>query len=356
MSSTFDPDLLALYGWTDRVLAAWQSWLDDAGDDVHHAQPARVVRVDRGLVTVVAPYGEERLPVAGRLRHRLQGAVAVGDWVAVCGGAIVGCLDRRTSLRRRDTDGSSGSQVVVANIDAVLVVIPLTESVRMRRLERFLAFARSSGAEPLLALTKCDLWPDLAEAVRRTRAVTGGVPVHAVSALTGEGIDELRQRLLPGESVALVGPSGAGKSTLVNALGADHELSTGVIRNDGKGRHTTTAREMVRLGNGALMIDTPGLRALALWDAEEGVASTYADVIELASRCRFRNCSHTSEPGCAVNAAVADGVLEGERVDGLSKLQREQQRLEAKVDGRLRAERNRELRKVHRALRDQPSR
>lgn len=304
------------------------------------------------MVTVVTPDGERRLPLAGRLRSS-ESVPTVGDWAVIDSGAVLGVLPRRNALLRRDADGSAEAQLVAANVDVVIVAVPLTEAVRVRKLERYLAFARSSEAEPLVVLTKCDLWPDVDAALDDARAVAGDAAVHAVSAMTGEGVDGLLPLLRTGSTVVVVGPSGAGKSTLANALGAEREQATGAIRDDGKGRHTTTARELLRLTGGALLIDTPGLRSLSLWDAEDAIASTFADVAELATECWFRDCGHRTEPGCAVNAAVEDGRLTGDRIDGFVKLAKEEERLAAKVDSRLRAERNRQQRAFHRSLRGQ---
>ncbi|MDX6257318.1 MAG: ribosome biosis GTPase / thiamine phosphate phosphatase [Frankiales bacterium] len=337
------------FGWTAQTQELWLA------QNYENAQPARVVRVDRGLVTVVATDGEHRLSQAGRLRQSGE-VVAVGDWAVITAETVTGLLPRRNALVRRDTDGSASGQIIAANVDLVLVAVPLTEAVRVRKLERYLAFARSSAAEPLVVLTKSDLCQDLPAAVADAVAVSGGAAVHTVSAVSGAGVGEVLTALKPGMTVVVVGPSGAGKSTLANALGIEREQATGAIRGDGKGRHTTTRREMLRLDGGALLIDTPGLRSLELWDAEAGIASTFADVAELAAQCRFRDCSHRTEPGCAVNAAVAEGRLTGDRIDGFVKLQREEERLAAKVDSRLRAERSRQLRAFHRSLRDQPSR
>jgi ribosome biogenesis GTPase len=340
---------LIAFGWTVEVQELWRA------HGTRNSLPARVVRVDRGLFTLVTPDGERRLPLAGRLR-KTHTVPAVGDWTMVEADAVGGILPRRNALLRRDTDGSAEAQVVAANVDLVIVAVPLTESVRVRKLERYLAFARSSEAEPLVVLTKADLCPDVDAAIEDARSVAGGAGVHAVSAVSGDGIDDLLPLLRTGSTVVVVGPSGSGKSTLANALGAEREQATGAIREDGRGRHITTSRQMLRLTSGALLIDTPGLRSLSLWDAEEAIASTFGDVAALAARCRFRDCTHRTEPGCAVNAAVEHGRLTGDRIDGFVKLRREEERLAAMVDGRLRAERNRQLRAFHRSLRSQRSR
>ena len=318
-------------------------------------EPVRVVRVDRGLVTLDTPTGEVRLPLTGKLRDG-DLTVAVGDWVVVEGDAVSAILPRSTSLLRKDVERSATSQAIAANVDLVVVAVPLTESVRTRKLERYLVFARSSGADVVVVLTKADLWPDVESAIADAVAVSGDVQVIAVSAMTGEGIDDLLALMSAGRTVVVVGPSGAGKSTLTNALGSERELATGAIRDDGKGRHTTTAREMVRLAGGAMLIDTPGLRSLELWGAEASIAATYEDVTELAAQCRFRDCSHRSEPGCAVNEAVGEGLLPGDRVDGYAKLQREEERLAAKVDARLRAEHKKKMQAFSRSIKTQRSR
>jgi ribosome biogenesis GTPase len=343
------------YGWSADLDVAWQHWTDTAALAIAEPpRPARVLRSDRGLVTVITGVDDEQLPVSGRLRDT-DGTPVVGDWVAVADGRVVAILPRRTCLSRRDPDGSSARQLIAANVDLALVAVPQTEEVRLRKLERYLAFVRASGVRPLVVLTKADLAPDLRAAVADASAVSGDADVHPVSAHTGTGIAALA-RILGHDTVVVVGPSGAGKSTLANALGAEHMLATGAIREDGKGRHTTTSRELVRLASGALLIDTPGLRSLSLYDAGEGIEATYTEITSLAEQCRFRDCAHGKEPGCAVTAAVIDGALKGDRIDGYQKLLREQERLDARVDARLRAERSRKNRAFHRSIRDQPHR
>ena len=339
---------LARLGWTSDTA---QRWNDAALTD----QPARVVRVDRGLVTVVNDDGEHRLPLTGKLRSS-ELLPTVGDWVSVTDDAVTAVVPRRNPLVRKDPDRSSGMQVIASDVDVVIVAVPLTEQVRVRKLERYVAFARSSGAEALVVLTKSDLAEDLAASVADARVAAGDAPVLPVSCLTGQGLEAVDAYLHEGRTIVVVGPSGAGKSTLANALGAEREQATGAIRDDGKGRHTTTARELVRLRSGALLIDTPGLRSLELFDAEDAISATYTEITELAQQCRFRDCGHGTEPGCAVNAAVLDGRITGDRIDGYAKLQREEERLAAKVDSRVRAERNKRLRAFHRSLKDQPSR
>jgi ribosome biogenesis GTPase len=207
-------------------------------------------------------------------------------------------------------------------------------------------------------LTKSDCCPDPDEAYKTTRSLAPGASIHMVSALTGEGVDELAEALAPRTTAVIIGPSGAGKSTLANALGDPDGplLATQDVRDDGKGRHTTVTRELVKLANGALMIDTPGLRAIGLWDAEDALEEAFSDVGELASQCRFADCGHSSEPGCAIAAAIAAGDLSADRLLSYQKLQREQRRLAARTDAKLRAERRAEFKAFYRQHKRQPHR
>src|SRR6185437_7966161 len=223
--------------------------------------------------------------------------------------------------------------------------------------QRCLALAWQSGSTPVVVLTKKDLADDAAERTDATRADAVGVDVHAVSALTGAGLDALDSHLQPGRTFAMIGPSGAGKSTLANALaGGAVALPTGAVRDDGKGRHTTTARELVVLPSGAVAIDTPGLRGLALWEAEEGIGAAFADIVEFAADCRFADCAHHGEPGCAVGRAIAEGDLDAARLDDYEKLLREQRRLETRRDGRARALEHARAKVFYKAVKRQPHR
>ncbi len=281
----------------------------------------RVVRVDRGLVSVATAGGGVRLPLDPRLRDE-DAVVAVGDWVAVAGGRVAEVLPRRTALTRTVAGRTSAAQVLAANLDTVLVVDTLVAGARVRRIERFLAMAWGSGATPLLVLTKADLCDDVPAAVALVAQDAVGVPVLALSAVTGAGLGELRARLAPGSTCAVVGPSGAGKSTLLNALAGGERAATHEIRADGRGRHTTTAAELHVLPGGALLVDTPGLRELELAD-DEGLDAAFADVAELLTGCRFRDCGHTGEPGCALAAALADGRLDPARYRAWRRLRTE---------------------------------
>jgi ribosome biogenesis GTPase len=246
--------------------------------------------------------------------------------------------------------------VVAANLDVVLVVDALSGEARLRRVERYLAVAWSSGATPVVVLTKSDLCDDVAAAVEQVREDALGVEVLPVSSMTGEGLDAVRALLGPGRTGAMVGPSGVGKSSLVNALAGATIAGTGGIRDDGRGRHTTTARELHLLPGGGLLVDTPGMRELALYDDGEGVDTAYADVAQLAADCRFRDCEHRTEPGCAVAAAIDAGTLDPARFTAWRKLQAEAHRQLLRVDARARVAEKARLRSFHRAVREQPNR
>ncbi|PZA19571.1 ribosome small subunit-dependent GTPase A, partial [Modestobacter versicolor] len=281
---------------------------------------ARVARVDRGLLTVLTATGEHRVRLGGALHD--ESAPAVGDWVAVRGELAVRLLPRRTAFVRTAAGRGSAPQVVAANVDLVLVVDSLVGDARLRRVERYLAVAWASGATPVVVLTKADVCPDVPAAVARVAEDAVGVEVLAVSAVSGAGLGALQSLLTPGSTAAMVGPSGVGKSSLANALAGRPVAATAEIREDGRGRHTTTARELHLLPGGGLLIDTPGMRELAL-PGGEGLDTTYADVAGLAADCRFRDCAHRTEPGCAVAAAIDRGELDPARFTAWRKLQAE---------------------------------
>jgi ribosome biogenesis GTPase len=307
----------------------------------HHVgaglEPARVVAVHRGRVAVRGGDEIRLAPVAGALLHADTPPV-IGDWVGVePGGAVREVLPRAGVLRR--TDGAF-IEVLAAHVDLGLVVTSANQDLNPRRLERFLALVRADGVPACIVLTKCDLVEDPAELALDLRAQLGA-PVIAVSARTGHGIDELRARLPQRATSALIGSSGVGKSTLVNALlGEDRQATKEIREDDAKGRHATTHRELFVLPGGALIVDTPGVRLAAL-ASQEGLAETFADVAELATACRFADCAHEREPGCAVQTAIAAGELPAERLRALRRLERETRAAEERRDGPGRAARRR---------------
>ena len=229
--------------------------------------------------------------------------------------------------------------MLAANVDTVFLLMSLNEDFNLRRLERYITMAWESGAKPVIVLTKTDLYPEFALRVLEVEAIAFGVPVHAISSLTGDGLELVRTHLAPGQTIALLGSSGVGKSTLVNTLAGEELLATQPIReDDGEGRHTTTHRQLVLLPGGGLVLDSPGMRELQLWESSDGLSETFGDVEDLAAQCRFSDCAHETEPGCAVQAALADGTLAAERWTSYNKLQRELAHLERRLDKRLQAE------------------
>jgi ribosome biogenesis GTPase len=341
---------------TDLSPVGWTS--DREAELPAGTEPARVARVDRGLLTVLAADGERRVRPAAALHDEAGVASpAVGDWVALRGELAVAVLPRRSAFTRTVAGRASSAQVVAANLDAVLVVDALAGEARLRRVERYLAVAWSSGATPVVVLTKADLCADVAAAVAEVAEDALGVEVLAVSSVTGEGLDAVRAVVGPGRTAAMVGPSGVGKSSLANALAGRTVAPTREVRDgDGRGRHTTTARQLHLLPGGGLLVDTPGMRELALYDDLDGVDTAYADVVALAASCRFRDCEHRTEPGCAVAAAIDDGTLDPARLVAWRKLQREAHRQLLRVDARARAEERARARAFFRAVRDQPNR
>lgn len=326
---------LAPYGWSDRVAALF------ATVDVDGAVPGRVTRVDRGSSMVATPAGPVRADPFGVAARRagLQEVPATGDWVAVVdepgdGAHVVAVLPRWSAISRKDADERvTAEQVLAANVDVLAVVCALDRPVGSNRIERMLAAAWESGAAPVVVLTKADQAVDPAEARRQAQAAAGGVPVLLTSTTTGEGVGAVRDLLGRSVTLALLGPSGAGKSSLVNRLVGTDLQSTGAVREaDARGRHTTAARHLVPVPGGGVLLDTPGLRSLPLWEAGEGVASTFDDVEALGTGCRFRDCRHAGEPGCAVAEAVAAGSLDVRRLDSYHKLRHELEALELRQD------------------------
>ncbi len=310
--------------------------------------PARIARVDRGQATALTAEG----PVGARYEGH---AVCSGDWVAVRRGDpcdIEAVLPRRSAVVRSAASRTSEGQTLAANVDTVAIVASLATALDLGRLERMTALAWDSGATPVIVLSKADNVTDERRAELRDLAagLAPGVEVLVTSSITGLGLDRVRD-LLTG-SVVLLGPSGVGKSTLGNALLGADELATGRVRNgDGKGRHTTVSRDLLPMVGGGVLIDTPGLRAVGLHDSESGLHQVFTEIEELAQDCRFRDCGHTGEPGCAVVAAVTEGVLPERRLVSYHKLQRENAWATARTDARLRAELENHRRTISRDLR-----
>lgn len=330
-----DPDLIQQYGWSDLLKLAFAP----------HARaghtPGRIVVQQRDGYLVVTDQGEMRAKASGRLLHEARevGHPAVGDWVALSvnlkqrTSTIHAILPRRTVFVRRAADSMRRLQVIAANIDVAFVVTSMNADLNPRRIERYLAAAWQSGARPVVVLTKSDLCDDPQGQADEIAALADGCPVLVVSAKQGLGLDALLAQVAPGETCVLIGSSGVGKSTLVNAfLGEDRMAMQAIRESDDQGRHTTSHRELVLLPSGVLILDTPGIREVGLIDAEEGASVVFDDIERLAQDCRFNDCSHTNEPGCAVRAALASGVLDPARWAHFQKLGLELAAVEDKAD------------------------
>lgn len=345
---------LTPYGWDEDWAAAFSPYAEQG------LVPGRVVRVDRGQCDVVTADGPVRADTAFVVPRDPMRIVCTGDWVALDADGdprfVRTLLTRRTAFVRSTSSQRSEGQVLATNIDHIAICVSLAVELDLGRLERFLALALSSSSgaallgdgrgaghspEPIVLLTKADLVPaaaTLSHLVRDVEAIAPGVQVLPVSSTTGEGLDVFGAVVSGGTSV-LLGISGAGKSTLANTLLGRDVMDVQAARDvDGKGRHTTTTRNLLVLPHGGVLIDTPGLRGVGLYDAGTGVGEVFSEIEELAARCRFHDCAHEAEPGCAVLGALADGVLPERRLDSYRKLLRENQRIVAKTDARVRSE------------------
>jgi ribosome biogenesis GTPase / thiamine phosphate phosphatase len=345
--------MIDLYGWNDALQTSFASHFSNG------LLPARVTAHHRGLWRVVTAEGERAARLSGRFA--LDAAPGehpvVGDWLAVDKPegsedvTIHALLPRRSVFSRRAVSGG-GVQLIAANVDVAFLVAALNSDLNLRRLERYLVAARDSGALPVIVLTKSDLSLDLVEETRRVEEIAGGAPIVALSALTGDGLDELQPWLRPGLTAAMLGSSGAGKSTLLNALAGNTLMDTGAIReSDDRGRHTTTHRELFRLPSGALLVDTPGMREFGVLADAAALDASFSDIFDLFSKCRFGNCAHTTEPGCAVLGALADGTLSDERWRAYLKLQRELDFAARKDDPAAEAEHRAHWKQIHKSQR-----
>ncbi|MEM9292260.1 MAG: ribosome small subunit-dependent GTPase A [Acidobacteriota bacterium] len=366
--SSFDfdkhsPPLLQEYGWHSFVAEssianhyreAMSQWSSSGSGDSAQLQPARVLFRSLELYRVITAAGEREAEPSGRLRSDGE-LPAVGDWVLARGGEdgplqLVSLLPRRTSLSRKVPGERTVEQVVAANVDTVFIVMGLDGDFSLRRLERFSVMVWESGAQPVAVLTKADLHEDPAGARLDAQMAVPGVPVMAVSSLEGTGLDPLQAYLEPGRTVALIGSSGVGKSTLVNRLCGSEVMKTGAVREgDDRGRHTTTHRQLVPLPGGALLIDNPGVREIQLWAGDEALSETFGDIDALARNCRFRDCSHEGEPGCAVESALESGALDAGRMESWRKLQRELHHLERQQNVVLQRQEDKRWAKIYRS-------
>jgi len=319
----------------------WNQYWDEKMKSCGGLLPGRITSVDRGLFTAATPEGEFPAKTSGKYRLLCDSGNAlwpvVGDFAALSlqGGQhmIEAVLERKSFLKRKEASSIVGTQAMAANIDIVLIATSLNRDYNTAKLERYLAVAWDSGASPVIALTKSDLCGDIHAVMESIEAVAFGVPVRAVCALTGEGIDELLGCIPRGSTAVCIGSSGVGKSTLLNTLMGAEVMHTSEIReDDARGRHTTTKRQMFVLPGGQIFIDTPGMRELGLADGQDaGLSSAFSDIEDLARQCRFSDCRHESEPGCAVKAAIESGDVPEERLSNWRKLQKELAYLERKT-------------------------
>ena len=343
------------WGWNKYFEAFW------CGGDWKNAVPARVVAQQRKFWRVAGDFSECWAEASGKLRLAAdEGAdwPAVGDWVAVelhgadTTAVIREVLPRRSQFVRKSAGKTIEEQVIAANVDTALLVSALDGDFNPRRVERYLAQCWESGARPVIVLNKADACEEARGKAAEMERVAVGTGVCVVSARTGQGFGELEEFLRPGETLVLLGSSGVGKSTIASRLLGQtvHEVQP-VRESDSRGRHTTTTRELFVLPGGALLMDTPGLRKMQLWDAEHGVAQAFADIDLLAAQCRFGDCRHEGEPGCAVLAALSAGTLDPARVENRGKLLREQEFLRRKIDPEARQEQKEQWKQIHRAAR-----
>lgn len=353
---TTSPDPLSAYGWDARWTAAFAP-LAATG-----LAPARVVLEHTHIYRIASDRGELLARVSGRLRHTAAGRrdfPAVGDWIgyrfdAQGGRALIHAIvERRSRLSRKIAGTTTDEQVVAANIDTIFIVMGLDRDFNARRLERYLVLAWDSGASPVVLLNKADLSEHAGDRLGELSGLLRGVPAHVTSARTEEGLAPLAPYLQSGRTLALIGTSGVGKSTIINRLIGRELLPTREVRaSDSRGRHTTRHRQLVLLPGGAMLVDTPGMRELQLWESAQGFTEAFEDIESLAADCRFSDCQHRTEPDCAIRAAVDEGRISEARLENYLKLQGERRHLEERIDEHAQQEAKRRAKTLSKAIKN----
>ena len=349
----------------DLANLGWNSFFESQFEDLKRSEfaPARVVEEFKGFYRVRAAQAEYLAEIAGKVQHQATGRKdlpAVGDWVAIVarpeeGRARIECiLPRRTKLSRKVAGREWSEQIVATNLETVFVVSALNREFNLRRIERYLTIVWDSGARPVVLLNKADLCVDAAAQVADVERIALGTPVHLLSALERTGLEAVKNYLARGTTAAFVGSSGVGKSTIINALTNAALRVQPVREHDDRGQHTTTSRQMIFLPSGGIVIDTPGMRELQLWNHEEGAARAFEDIATLAQTCKFRDCAHHGEPGCAIEAAVNHGSLLVERLENYRKLLAELRFQKRKMDPEVARQDKEKWKKIHKAMRQRP--
>ncbi len=345
----------------------WNSFFESNFEDFKRSEltPARVVEEFKGLYRVQAAQGEYRAEIAGKNQHQAAGRQdfpAVGDWVAILARSeeararIEHILPRRTKLSRKVAGRELSEQIIATNLDTVFVVSSMNREFNLRRMERYLTMVWDSGARPVVLLNKADLCADAAAYAAEVENIAPRTPVHLLSGLQKTGLEAVQDYLARGTTAAFVGSSGVGKSTIINRL-ANAALRVQPVREqDDRGQHTTTSRQMLFLPCGGILIDTPGMRELQLWNQEEGAEHAFEDIATLAQSCKFRDCAHHGEPGCAIAAAINHGLLQPERLENYRKLLAELRFQERKMDPQVARQDKEKWKKIHKALRNRPDR